>query len=262
MQHGQRPVRGSMCKKVLLIAVALSGPAWAGSKRPALNETLQTVLPRYELKATNLLEALAQISSQFDIPVGVEWRNQPNSERVVSGEWSDITLESLIKDAVAQDPEYELDISNNVLHIRPRGFGQSPSDFLNIKLQSFRAQNEYTLEIAFRLRDQLNAMLAPRSAKPGGPACSGSQGIGANEESTSLNVKDASVRDILDEVLYKSGYSMWLVTFDPKSTYGGYTGTDSLWRKTTSSDQPNWDFVARYFDPTQMKYRGDWGFRN
>jgi hypothetical protein len=172
-----------------------------------------------------------------------------------------VPLRDVLREIVAEDPEYELEISNTVLHIRPRGFGQSSSDFLNIKIQSFSATNEYTEEIGFRLRDELNAMLLP-SAKRVKPACSGSEGIGANETITSLILNDASVRQILDELLSKSDYSMWLVIFDPKSSYNGYAGTASLWRKTSSLDQPNWDFVGRYFDPVQMKYRGDWGFRN
>lgn len=229
----------------------------AQSQRPDLNALLATRITRFHLDATNLVEAASQMSSQFDIPMGIAWKGGLAGGKHISGEWADSTVGGLLKEMIAQDPSYEFTISNGVVHIRPAGYENDPSSFLNIRLPSFSA-DDYTHIVGMKLRDHLNAMLVPRPARVAGEACGGSVGIGAHEVRTTITVVNTPVEQILDFLLLNSKYQMWLVVFDPSKTYNGYFGTTSIYRKTSDSDQPNWDFLARYYDPLEGKERRDW----
>jgi hypothetical protein len=237
-----------------LCRVAPAAPA-----RPDLHSLLTTRVPKYQITAANLLEAVSQLSSQFGIPIGIQWAESPTATKVINGSWTNAKVDDILRDIVAEDPSYELVVSRAVVHIHPRTFSRDPSDFLNIKLDSFVARDEYTRQIGFKLHDILNPTMTGRSAVG---ACAGSVAVGAGETKTSINLSEPRVLDVLDTILLGSNFSMWMVTFDEKTKYNGYIGTKSIWRSTGAADQPNWDFIPPFFDPVQMRYRVDWGYRN
>ena len=241
---------------VTLILLVSCSPQ-ARAQRPGLTHVLAAPVTTFHIRATNLLQAAAQISSRFDVPIGIAWRGDVNAGRRISKDWSDTTVANLLRDVVAEDPEYELDISNGVVHIQPTALENGSLDFLNIKLPSFTA-TDYTHVVGLQLRDQLNRILIPRPAEPKAQTCGGSLGIGAQEVHTTIALVNASVRQVLDALLLNSRYQMWLVIFNPNTTYNGYFGTASIFRKTSDWDQPNWDFLSRYFDPIERRERRDW----
>lgn len=226
-------------------------------QRVDLKTAVSTHVTTFHLDATNLLEAATRISSTFGIPMGIAWRGPVAAEKRISGDWKDLTVGDLLKNITAQDPSYKLDVTGSVIHIRPAGYEDNHSNFLNIKLSAFSADG-YTHVIGMKLRDRLNEMLVPRPSSQVAQACGGSVGIGFQEARTAIAVVNAPVEEILDLLLLNSHYQVWLVIFEPDITYNGYLGTASIYRTTKESDQPNWDFLSRYYDPLERKERRDW----
>lgn len=226
-------------------------------QRPDVNAVLSTRVTRFHLDAANLLEAAAHISSTFNLPMGIAWQGPASENKKIAGDWVNTTVGEVLKDAIAEDPAYRVEIANGIVHIRPAGYEKNSSNFLNIRLPSFSA-NDYTHVVGMQLRDRLNRMLVSQPAKPSAEACGGSIGIGAQEVRTIVEVVNTPVEQILDLLLLHSRYQMWLVIFEPDTTYGGYFGTASIYRKTSDWDQPNWDFLVRYYDPVERKEHRDW----
>jgi len=225
--------------------------------RPDIQQVLSTKVPHYAVKAANLLQAVAQIASDFDLPMGVEWQGDPAAANEISHEWSNLTVEQILYDLVTFDVEYQIDVSNGVVHLQKRGIAASQRNPLNIRVPSFSVTSEYSREAAFRLRNQVNLMIYPR--QPGKlSACAGSRSAGADEALVTLSLKDATAREILDALLVRSHSAMWLVVFRAEQPDTGFLETKSPWRNTTNLEQPDLDILPRFDDPATGRYRGDW----
>jgi len=69
---------------------------------------------------------------------------------------------------------------------------------------------------------------------------------------------NASVREILDALLVRSRSAMWVVIFPTEQPETGFLKTRSPWGNGDDSEQPDWGFAAKYYDPVTGNYRGDW----
>jgi hypothetical protein len=246
-------------KSVVLVLTVLAGTAGCQQIAPRrdVQQILSTKVPHYVVKGTNLLQAAAQIASDFDLPMGVEWQGDPTAEKEINSQWDNATVERIVLDLATFDVEYQVDVSNGVVHLQKRGLAASSRNPLNIKVPSFSVTSEYSRQAAFRLRNQVNLMIFPRQPDKVS-ACAGSRSAGADETKVTLSIKDATVRDILDSLLVRSHSAMWLVAFRKEQPDTGFLATKSPWRSTTESEQPDLDVLARYDDPVTGRYRGDW----
>jgi hypothetical protein len=246
-------------KPVILAVTILAGIASGQQVAPRrdIQQILSTKVPHYVVKATNLLQAAALIASDFDLPMGVEWHGEPSVTKEITREWDNATVERILYDTASFDVEYQVQVSNGVVHLRKPGLADSPRNPLSIKVPSFSVANVYTGQAAFKLRDEVNLIMLPRQ-KHAAYACAGSYGAGADETLTTLAVRDVSVREILDTLLTSSHSVMWLVVFRDEQPGTGFLKTQSISRNTTDLAQPDWDFLAHYSDPVTGSYRGDW----
>lgn len=242
----------------VLLLLASSCLAQDQTQRPPIESTLRTQVGEYHVFARNLLEAAAKISSEFNFPIGIAWKDSFDTTKIVAGNWKNATVGDLLRAIVAQDRQYELDISDGVAHIRPTGFSRNAKNFLNIKLPEFVANNDYTQQIGFTLKDQLHEIIVSGHPPVHPAACAGTAGIGAEEVKTSLNLHNPTVEQVLDALLVSSRYSMWIVIYEPANLFHEYIRTTSALRTPLEQDQPTWDFMARYYDPVEQKQRGDW----
>lgn len=235
----------------------------AAAQQPAARRDVQQILStrvsRYSLKAANLLQAVGEIASDFDLPMGIEWQGDPSSGQEINRVWTDATVERILSDVAASDVEYRLQVSNNVVHLRNGVLTEASANPLNIRVPSFSAANEYSRMAALKLKEQVNLMLSQRPQQ-GAAAYAGSYGAGADETLVTISMTDTSVRDILDAILVRSHSAMWLVTF-PTGTPASASGllrTKSILRNQSPSAELDWDFLSRYTDPATGRYRGDW----
>jgi hypothetical protein len=218
---------------------------------------LATDVTSYSVRATNLLQAAAQISSDFGLPIGVEWSGDPASKKEIVREWHNTTLAQIVQDVATFDVEYQLEFSNGVVHLRKVSLADSPRNPLNIRISTFSTQDVYTRDAASQLSKQVSLLMFPREQEPR-DACGGSSSAGAGEVRHSLSMKDAAVRGILDALLTRSDFAMWVVVFPDRQPETDYFQTESLWGNMTDPRHPDLNFVAQYLDPVSGTYRGDW----
>src|SRR5437762_237990 len=112
------PMRHLVLITLALLAASPS-PSPAQGPRPNLERALATQIPKYKLTAMNLLEAIAHVSSDFNLPIGMEWNDSPTGGRRISRQWTYRTVQDIVADIVASDPHYEIQVSNGVMHVRP-----------------------------------------------------------------------------------------------------------------------------------------------
>lgn len=242
---------------LILVGLASVAAAQQSVPRRDIQEILSTNVPHYTVKATNLLQAMAEIGSDFDLPIGAEWQGDPTVKKEIHREWNNVTVERILYDTASFDVEYQIQLSNGVVHLRKAELADSPRNPLNIRVHLFSVIDEYSRKAAFELRDQVSLIVVPRQ-KDAASACAGSYGVSSDETRITISMRDAPVRDILDALLVGSHSMLWLVTFRSEQPPMGFFKTKSIWRNTTELQQPDWDFLARYSDPISGSYRGDW----
>ena len=245
-----------------MISYATTGAAFA--QGPIAPRDAQQVLPTkvasYSVRAKNLLQAVAQVSSDFNLPIGVEWAGDRATAKEIVREWHNTTVDQILRDVASFDVEYQLELSNGVVHVRKFGITDNSRNPLNITIPSFKTEGIYTGDAAFQLSKQASLLMFPRQEAQRS-ACGGSSSAGSGEKRLSLAMTDTTVRDILDALLTRSEFAMWVVVFPNQQPDTGYLKTESLWGNKTDPQQPDLSFVARYLDPLTGRHRGDWEIR-
>lgn len=242
---------------VVVSSIALAATGQQTVPQRDIRRVLSAGVPHYSVKATNLLQAAAQIASDFNLPIGVEWQGDPDAKKEIVHHWHDTTVERILYDVATFDIQYQVEVSNGVVHLRDVTIVGNPRNPLNVVVPEFSVSNLYVGRAGFKLQDLVNGMIFPQQ-RGDGPASSGSYSGGAGDRLISLSMKNTTMRDILDALLVRSGYVIWLVVFGPQQPDSGYWKTSPPWRKTKDLQQPDIDFVTRYHDPTTNQYRGDW----
>jgi hypothetical protein len=77
--------------RLFLSWMSVTALAGAATPRGDVQQLLSTTVPHYTIKATNLLEAVGQIASDFDLPMGVEWQGDPTAAK--DGDVMDVLTE-------------------------------------------------------------------------------------------------------------------------------------------------------------------------
>jgi hypothetical protein len=241
---------------MLVVVLALANCAIGQqAMRPDLHQILATKVPSYSIKATNLLEAAARIASDFNLPIAVEWVGAPGAEKPITYQWQNTTVEQIVYDLATFDVDYQVDASSGVIHLWNPATASSQRNPLNIRIPEFSVTDTYAGVARFVLQDQINGIMFPRPEEKQS-ARAGSYGAGAGDRLVTLAMKDTTGREILDALLVKSRFAMWLVVFPEQQQATGYLVTKPPWRQTMR--QPDVDFLTRYYDPASGQSRVDW----
>jgi hypothetical protein len=214
--------------------------------RQELDKKLVTHIETYDLSADTFLQALTKVAAQFQLPMGIEWVKAPAHLTKVNFSWQQATVYQILESVVKSQPGYDLDISNGMVHVSPRGFLTDPHNFLNLRVDEFGVQDEFIGVASRRLRDLVRRIVSPPASFPlEGEA--GSLATGMGDHRVSFKLKDAAVRDILDRLSSAADLKVWIVTYpqEPRWTPSGFRRTISLYRAGPIPDeyQPEWIFL-------------------
>ncbi len=229
----------------------------------SLDRQLNSNVRNYSIEVGSVVEALAKISSDFHIRMGIEWETTVGPSRPVSINYANGSLLDLLKQIVSVEPLYKLTIQSGIVHVGKEPIVDDRRNFLNIRISSFEASNEYAFHASNRLHTLLLDLANSPQEKGGG--CAGSWTVGVGDHQTTFLMRDASVREILDRLVLSAGFNIWLVTFpEAKSiTEKGFYKTSSLFGPVSDSAQPMWDLLLPGFDPSTRSFppgsnRSEW----
>src|SRR5579864_6208285 len=96
-----------MTPKIALLFVALNGLlaplANSNQETPvALDAKLHVTVHSYKLEASNIVEALARVAKDFQIPMGIEWVDSSTAKGNISHSWKDTTPADILNTIVAR----------------------------------------------------------------------------------------------------------------------------------------------------------------
>src|ERR1700730_13791112 len=196
-----------MLARIVLLLFALQ-PVWtvsAASASPAtddLSAKLSKQVTNYNLGTFDIVEALIQVSNDFQIPMGITWVNTPAGRAELPFAWKNATVREIIEAIARTQPGFQVRVKNGVVHVSPLGLIPDRENFLNMKIRAFEVHNEYIEVASFKLH---KLMAPPRFA---------GFSVGATGDSkVSVELEDATVENILDALAVASNRKIWIVTF-------------------------------------------------
>jgi hypothetical protein len=228
---------------LLLFAVRFSSVAAVTTPRPSQADDLTVKLNKrvssYDIGALSIVGALLRVSNDFRVPMGIVWVDSPSARAERRFAWKDATVQEIIEAIAKTQPGYQVQVSRGVVHLSPPI--QDGQTFLKMKIREFNSRNEDIEVASFRL----HTLISPRKY--------GLISVGATGDSrVTLEMKDATVEDILDALAVSSNRKIWIVTFidNPKPLSTGLRKTGSLFtdQPVPDEEQPTWHFM-RWGDP-------------
>jgi hypothetical protein len=231
------------CTLALLLFAVRFSSATAVSPRPPQADDLTVKLGKrvssYDIGPLSLVGALLRVSNDFRVPMGIVWVNSPSARAEQVFAWKDVTVQEIIEAIAKTQPGYHVEVSHGVVHLFPPiPDGQN---FLKLKIREFNSQHDYIEMASFKL----HLLVTPRRY--------GQISVGVTGDSrVTLELKGATVENILDALVVNSNRKIWIVTFldDPKLLSTGLRKTRSLFTDAPIPDeeQPTWHLL-RWGDP-------------
>jgi hypothetical protein len=236
---------------LLLASLLFVGHLASGATQPEeLSSKLAAFVHDYHLTANNFLDGLTHVGSEFQVPMGIEWLNTSEARTSFNLHWNTATVEEIIETIAHTQPGYEVRVSDGVVHISPTEIPRE-QNFLFINIGSFEVHNGVVEMAEQRLRNTVKRTTIP--AKPGPrEGIGGSLATNVDSQPISVQLRDASVRDVLDSLARVSAKKIWVVTFVDSLalTATGFRRTLTLWNNSPVPDdeQPVWN-MFRWNDP-------------
>jgi len=214
----------------------------------------------YSLHAENLLERLAKLSDDFEIPMGIEWQVSSVPYRKVELQFVNSTVIDILTSLVAIEPGYTFNAKNGVVHVSRVTIADDRRNFLNLQIDDFQLSDEYVFHANNRLRNLVVQLVNPAPEKTG-TACAGSFGVGAGDRVVSFHLSNVTARDILDRFITSAGFNIWLVAFPelPELTSRGFFESISVFSPNLpESELPAWDLFLPGYDPVKKEMGIGW----
>ena len=210
------------------------------SRTENVRSTMSSWVQKYSLKANSFLEALTTAAGDFTLPMGVEWTVMPDNQAEFTHSWDSCTVEQIFSDIVRTQPGYEIHVRNGVLHVLAPKLIPDRQNFLKLRIGRFRVNHEPFEIASAQLHNYLNDIIYEPRGRSGSIASMG------NEPKLDLDMTNARVEEVLDEIVLASTRKIWVVIFAGPSfalTRTGYRRTLLPQRDSSISDdqQPNWD---------------------
>jgi hypothetical protein len=233
-----------------------------------LDQRLNATVANYSISGENLLQALARVSDDFHLRMGIEWEVSSTPYHSVMLKYDKVTPLQVIKDLVGLEPSYVFSAANGVVHVRRSTIYDDRRNFLNLHIDRFDVSHEYVFHASNRLYQLVfkQTNLSPAAVEDPRAGCAGSFAVGAGDQITSFHVTGVTVRDVLDKLVVSAGYNMWLVTFAElkNTTPNGFFKTLALDGSDLPDDSgPMWYLLVPGHDPVRKGFgigwpRGTW----
>ena len=172
------------------------------------------------------VEQLVEISQRFKIPMAIEWVEQTGEQFKPGLVFKRGTILELIRAVVSQSPDHQVISEGRILHVYSTEFVSHPFNFLNLRIEEYRVEDESVFGAEFSLRMAINMTLYPELYKNG---YAGGYGGGYPDVFWKKNItfsgEDLTIREILNRIVEESGSALWVVQLNRKE----FTGKRPKW---------------------------------
>lgn len=236
-------------QRLCIVVLALwCGSAHAMQQNEELRTKLASRVSEYTLSEPSFVHALAKVSADFKVRMGIELVLNPRAPRKVEFSIRETTVRGVIDSLVGSEGGHDWRVEGGIVHVFPVEVVGDKRNFLNLKIPSFEMRDEFITVAMLRLRGRLKWIVGPPPPPPPGAGEAGSISSGMGDQRVSTKLENVPVRRILDEFLLLAGFRIWLVTFTDTSklTRAGYFRTATLWHPDPfpDADQPFWTLLV------------------
>lgn len=188
----------------------------------------------FAVKQRNLIDALLSFGQQERVPIAIEYIDKPAFRQLITFEFRN-RLASDILDAITQAVGYQWHSSGHVVTVTHRGALVGKSNLLNTRIPQFRIGETSMHEASLALYLHLYFVLNPHSNGIVGDSPGGNPAFMAGP----FDLKNATIREILNEIVSQHGNGAWVVQ-QPPWTMGKDLGR-GLW-KVVEYDRADADY--------------------
>ena len=207
-------MRYCTCKALLFAVtflVGLSAPAQSGAEETQAK--LDSNVNQFTLSGDGMINALAKIAEQFELPMGIEWVEDGQTRRGLNLTWKSNTVRGVLNAVVSSYPGYSWKVQDGVVHVFRRDLVNDSGNFLNLKVPNwFEAHDRVGGMISQDLQLALEDIVSPRKMPPGG-GIGGSYATDLQEKPLTLTLHGLTVREALDKLVDASEHKIWVATF-------------------------------------------------
>jgi len=214
-----------------------------------LDRALNQRIPVGSISGT-FVEALGQIAQSFNISMGISVVNTARTQEKRTVSYKNATLLEIITAVAKTEPNYEVVVSNGVVHVATKDV-PTGQNFLNLRVLDFAAKGNANF-VKGTLWMQLNQRISPDPKRGYG----GSMLRSPAEPILNFTFSDTTVGEILDAIAVASDYKVWLVTFEDNLnlTPSGFRRAEALSPGDRIPDeaQPAWDILRLDYWPLKV----------
>src|SRR5229473_6435533 len=211
--------------RTIAIAIVLfftSGMIY-GQSRSATTISAPRRVSFFVVKQRNLIDALLSFGGQEHIPIGIEYIDKAAFQQRISVEFRERNVKEIL-DAITQPVGYRWFIKGPVVLVTHDGALFGKSNLLNIRIPQFRIGETSMHEASLALSLHLYFVLNPNSGGIAGDSPGGNLAFRIGP----FNLKNTTVRDILNEIVSQHSNGAWVVQ-QPPWTMGKDLGY-GLWK--------------------------------
>lgn len=239
--------RSNIFSVLAAAALLLTPEAYSNqAENTTLRQRLDQQVEEYTVSSADFIDAIVKVSSDFHIPLGVEWVATPSSRDPLMRSWKRTTVGAILHAIVSTQPGHEMKVEDGIVHVVASGLIPAKEDFLNLKIELFELDHGPVDLASRKLRGIVKQKVSPPRSNGGG-GVGGSLGVSPDEPNISLRLTNATVRESLDKMVLVSSRKIWIVTFPSNAglTSTGFHRTVTLWNNSPVPDeeQPVWDLL-------------------
>jgi hypothetical protein len=182
--------------------------------RSDASTSLTRRVPFFEVKARNLVDALLSFGAQEHIPIGIEYIDKAAFQQRINLEFRERNVGEIL-DALTHPVGYRWFMPEGVVLVTHDGALVGKSNLLNTRIPEFRIAETSMHEAGLALSLHLYFVLNPKSGGIAGDSLGGNLAFRAGP----FDLKNATVREILNQIVSQHGNGAWIVQ-QPPSTMG------------------------------------------
>ena len=164
----------------------------------------------FAVKQRNLIDALLSFGQQEHIPIAIEYIDKPAFRQLITFEFRNRTTGDIL-DAVTQAVGYQWHSSGRVVTVTHSGVLVGRSNLLNTRIPQFRIGETSMHEASLSLYLHLYFVLNPHSKGIAGDSPGGNPAFRAGP----FDLKNATVREILNQIVSQHSNGAWIVQQPP-----------------------------------------------
>jgi hypothetical protein len=167
----------------------------------------------FAAKQRNLIDALVSFGRQEKIPIGIEYIDKAAFQQPISTEFRERSVKEIL-DAVTHPLGYRWFIRGPVVLVTHDGALVGKSNLLNTRIPRFQIGETSMHEASLALSLNLYFVLNPKSGGIAGDSLGGNLAFRVGP----FDLKNATVRNILNEIVSQHSNGAWIVQQPPWAT--------------------------------------------